>query len=271
MEFLFIDGKEVRNEQVNDFWFDGMRFVYEQLLNSPLLNEFTIGYGGSIGGAIKHLFKEKIGNKNFSRKPVVWFYAGGPFESPYLKMCDIIFVEDEYARDKMITEGYSKVYVAFGINLLVFFPIKELEEFPFGEPPKLWDYIYPAAFADWKNHDKWLEKVQKEKAKGLAVGVFTPPSYTILKMLWDGGVTILPIVPPKTLNWLYNYSKKLYLPVGDMGGGQRAVLEARAVGLEIEVESERLKKLAEGPLLSHLDYWDMVQNILGVFVKCGVY
>jgi hypothetical protein len=57
---------------------------------------------------------------------------------------------------------------------------------------------------------------------------------------------------------IYQNSKNVYIPANINGGGERAVLEARSCGCNVEVENDnpKLKELVYSKIPSHIDYAD---------------
>jgi len=76
-------------------------------------------------------------------------------------------------------------------------------------------------------------------------------SLNIIGDLMLGGVIISDMIPPKDLAKFYNLSRTVYLPCDIIGGGERAVLEAKACGIKIEVENDKLREIANADKL-----WD---------------
>jgi hypothetical protein len=145
---------------------------------------------------------------------------------------------------------------AFGINTDIFFKTN------FGDRPI--DFLGVGAFAKWKRWDKMTHK----KGNRLVVGEiqqFNPiESMTIVGHLIACGVGVIPNVDPETLAKFYNLAKTVYLPAAVFGGGERAVLEARSCGCNVEVEDDnpKLKELLTCPISNSQDYADKL--LLGI-------
>jgi len=162
--------------------------------------------------------------------------AGGPIEAITAKDFDVVFVETPWHVREYQKLGI-KTRLAFGTNTALFKPIPS--------QVKVWDAIYPAAFALWKHHYIFCQKPGKK----LAVGYMQPDGWEkeCYEVCLNNGVTVLPQVAPTVLVWLYNASKKVVITSDLWGGGERAVLEGLACGLPVEVEpdNEKLVELLE--------------------------
>jgi len=158
--------------------------------------------------------------------------AGGPVQHPAVHAFDVVFVETPWHVREFRKIGVN-AKLAFGTNTQLFRPIKQV---------KVWDRIYPAAFALWKRHDLFCAK----DGKKLAVGYIQPHDHEAecWQKCLDTGVTVLPMVTPEVLVWLYNASRIVTITSDISGGGERAVLEGLACGLEVEVEPDN-EKLVE--------------------------
>lgn len=55
------------------------------------------------------------------------------------------------------------------------------------------------------------------------------------------------MLPPRELAQLYRESRLVYFPMSEVGGGERAVLEARACGCNVEIapDNAKLQSLAD--------------------------
>jgi len=157
--------------------------------------------------------------------------AGGPIDHPDIHKFDVVFVETRWHQKQFKRIGVN-ARLAFGTNTQLFKPIPEQH--------KIWEAIYPAAFATWKRHYLFA---QKYKERGLCVGYVQPDNWEheCVDICYENGCTVLPQVTPEVLVYLYNASKKVYISSNSMGGGERAVLEGLACGCEVEVDSDNEK------------------------------
>ena len=170
----------------------------------------------------------------------------------------ILFCETDYVKDVYLRGIKSKKVKAFGVNTDIFFK----SDFP---SAIVWDYIGVGSFSSWK---RW-EKMRDKKGSRLVVGEYQTnneyESLTIIRDLVQSGVMVSDMVSPFDLSNLYQWSRTAYIPADINGGGERAVLEARACGIQVEVEDDnpKLKELLEIPVPSHVDYYKSLRD--GIF------
>lgn len=168
---------------------------------------------------------------------------------PYHPGYDVLFHETSWVKDFLKLEG--NCMKAFGVNTDIYFNAggdKELK--------KTFDVISVGAFASWKRH--FL--LRGKKGIRLAIGQIQrdnpEESLGIINGLLYDGVMVSDMVPPDDLADLYRSSVLCYIPAEIMGGGERAILEARACGIAVECENDnpKLKELCSGPIPSEYDY-----------------
>lgn len=159
-------------------------------------------------------------------------FAGGFVHPTLLSRFDVVFMETNWHMEECRKKNI-KANLAFGVNTDLFYPMPE--------QPKLFDYIYPAAFAKWKNHESFSTKPGIK----LAVGYIQPDGVEkeCLDVCQKNGVIVLPRVKYEVMPYLYNASKTLYIPSTLDGGGERAVLEGLACGINVEVDNPKLLEL----------------------------
>ncbi len=225
-------------------WNDGLRAALNYLATVYGWEISVFNIGSMINSRIEDKYdfvlfwgafeKKEHEFKKFKKQGLC--FAGGPTYHPRMNNFDIIFAESEVDFKEFKKYGIKTVK-AFGTNTNLF------KEIP--EQPKIWDYIFPAAFAKWKRHDLFTEIIKKKKAKALAVGYMQPNGWEkeTYEVCLANGITVLPWVSIDALVWLYNSSKKLLVTSDATGGSQRVVLEAKMCGLEVEMETDSLKLL----------------------------
>lgn len=224
------------------FWDDGLAAALQYLvdkyrwqvdiynlpsINNPILSpnyDFVLFWG-----ALNRLQHEQ---KLFKNQGLC--FAGGPTFHPNIKNFDIIFAESRVDFKELNKWGINTLQ-AFGTNTQLFRPIQ-------GQP-KVWDYIYPAAFAKWKHHEIFIKEIRDKKA--LAVGYMQPDDWEkeCYEVCLKDGVTVLPWVPYNVMPWLYNASKVCLITADEYGGCQRSVLEAKACGIDVVIVSDSPKLL----------------------------
>ena len=144
-------------------------------------------------------------------------------------------------------QNMTKFIHAFGVNTDIYKPI---------DLPIVWDVLSVGAFARWKRQVNLLNL----KGNRLVVGEIQKEnmgeSLDIIGLLLQGGVGIMDMVPPETLNLIYNLSSYVYIPADIVGGGERSVLEARACGKTVVVEPDnpKLKELCYSEIFDHNYY-----------------
>jgi len=156
-------------------------------------------------------------------------YGGGVLEHANISKFDVLFVENEYNFNQV---NHPNKKVAFGTNTDLFIPITQ---------QKVWDMIYPAAFAKYKNHKKFIEIAEGKRA--LCVGHIQVSERDIVKEVQMAGIQILPWVPYSVMPFLYNSSREVVLTPDPFGGCERAVLEAASCNIPVRLETECPKVL----------------------------
>ncbi|PWU06097.1 MAG: hypothetical protein C5B43_02340 [Verrucomicrobia bacterium] len=180
------------------------------------------------------------------------------------KNYDVIFYETEEIRKWLEVSGLKNLVHAFGINTDIFYE-RSYDNFPEDENAhKIWDTISVGSFSPWHRQD-----LLYDREPGIAVGRVDSDniqqSFNYVANLLLKGWTISNEVPQEKLAQLYNMSRK-FIATADFGQ-ERAVLEARACGIEVEVPADN-PKLKE--LLTSL-IWDVkyYSNALkGGILKC---
>ena len=161
---------------------------------------------------------------------------------------DVLFYETKWYRPHI--NFHKNIVHAFGVNTDIFYK-------PDMTMPIVFDYIGVGAFADWKRWDM----VKNKKGSRLVIGEIQRDnereSMVIINDLLLSGVMVSDMVHPFDLANYYWWSRTLYMPSNIYGGGERAVLEARACGLNVEIEDDnpKLKELLEvDPIPDHHHY-----------------
>ena len=158
---------------------------------------------------------------------------------------DILFHETNWYSP--VISFHPRIKKAFGINTDIYHQ---------QELPKIIDVLSVGSFSSWKRQ----ELMTLEDGVRLVVGEIQidnfQESLTIIGNLVSNGVGIMDMVPPESLGILYNMSKMVYIPANIIGGGERAVWEARACGVDVKVENDnpKLKELLYSEVLDHFAY-----------------
>lgn len=153
----------------------------------------------------------------------------------HLEYYDVIFYETEWYRFYAELDRHPQVLHAFGVDVDLMRP---------RGCQKRYDVLFVGAIRDYKRPLELL----KMKGRRIAVGEHTEPG--IVQQLKEAGVELRPFVSYADLAALYNMSRRCLVPCTLKGGGERAVLESRACGIEVTVLSDnpKLKELVASPL-----------------------
>lgn len=166
---------------------------------------------------------------------------------------DVLFYETKWYQPQI--KHHKNIVHAFGVNTDVYQEI---------EPPtkRDIDYLGVGAFALWKRWEKMGDKIGHR----LVVGEYQEDNEEESGEIWDAlcekGVHCMKMVSSRKLNVLYNRAKTVYLPAEVIGGGERAVLEARAAGCKVEVEpyNPKLGELLDCELYDQHYYYKQLKR-----------
>ena len=158
-----------------------------------------------------------------------------------LRTYDCIFYETEtFLERSRVGARHTCTVHAFGVNT-------RLLVRPDPPPEVIYDYVYLGRFMEWKRPLLLLKK----GGKRLAIG--EPTTGSIAEKLRRGGVTVMGNLGSNTaLAPVLATARAMYAPQTYDGGGERAVLEARVIGLAVEVASDnpKLLELVTSPIWS---------------------
>lgn len=197
--------------------------------------DFMLGWGG---------FNSKVDNW-LSRSPFKKGLCLGGYAPFNGHNYDVIFYETEWSKKWLEEQGVANRLVhAFGINSSIFCEILTKNK------TLLFNYITVGAFSNWKRQEKLLDKSGIRIAIGQIQKNNLNESLQIIGDLLFGGVAVSDTISPRMLAEYYRASYACYIPAEVMGGGERAVLEARACGTPVIVEDDnpKLKELLESPI-----------------------
>lgn len=238
-----------------DLWKDGLYMAIERLRqhytidiinlrNNELIKnnyDFALGWG-----AFESPVDTYLQSLNMKRGLCI----GGVVE-PSKQSYNVVFYETNWFEP--FIKDFNRVH-AFGINETIFKPL------PVGL--KLWDHISVGAFASWKR----LHLTALKEGNNLVIGEIQKDnleeSMPIAEYLVEHGVSVMGMRDAYTLAVLYNLSRKAYIPATVYGGGERAVLEARACGIGVEVESDnpKLQELTTSPIYDSIYYANQLKK-----------
>lgn len=180
-----------------------------------------------------------------------------PFEPEFY---DVLFYETNWYRQKIL--DHPCTIHGFGVNTEVMQPNNEVE--------KVYDYIM---VADMHCPGKRVEKFLDKPGKKLLISGFKGIEEEVSFALNEAGIDIIDFVRFDKIALYYQMSRKAYNASTVPGGGDRFLLEARACGLEVEIEPEnpKLQELIEGPIYDHRYYANQIDLGLQVMIKKKAY
>jgi len=206
--------------------------------------DFILGWG-AFNSPVELSFREL---KQKSPKTKVGLcIAGNAFPPDNMNLYDVLFYETNWYEDQL--KGHKHALHAFGVNTDIFNPWKEA--------PVIWDYISVGSFSYWKRHESIISKPGTTK---MVIGEIQKDnwseSFDIISYLLLAGVAVSDMVYPSKLRNFYNCANKVFIPAEINGGGERAVLEARACGKTVEIadDNPKLQELLDGPVYDHHYY-----------------
>lgn len=203
-------------------------------------NDFVLGWGAFSSSVDMELRKTTY--KGIKKGLCI---AGNAIPPIGANNYDVLFYETKWYRPQI--NFHKNIVQAFGVNTDIYFK----QDFTVS---LVWDYIGVGAFANWKRWEKMLNK----KGNRLVIGEYQEgneaESMEIVRKLIKGGVMVSNMRNPMDLSNFYCWSRTAYIPADIYGGGERAILEARVCGLNVEIEqdNQKLKELVEwNPIPDH--------------------
>lgn len=181
--------------------------------------------------------------------------VGGNAYPPH-NQYDLLFYETHWYEQYITNQ--ERIH-AFGINSGVFFDTKS---------ERFIDFLTVGAFSEWKRQHLLVSMGGIK----LAIGEIQKENYfeseEIIKQLLGGGVGVYGAMSPENLATFYNKTKKVYIPANINGGGERAILEARACGCEVLIEDDnpKLQELLTSPIWDEKYYASQLEK--GIETLC---
>lgn len=235
---FYIDFLNLENELITDKHYD-----------------FYLGWG-AFNSPVDRLMQEDA--KKYPKSKRGLCIAGNSFPPDSQDIYSVLFYETEWYLPQIMS--HRNVLHAFGINADIYVP--EVD------PIFIWDWLTVGAFAEWKRQIKLVEKGGYRLAVGEVQKENWQESSRIITSLLTNEIMVSDMVDAKQLAKLYNASERVYIPADINGGGERAVLEARACGrpVEVEFDNPKLKELLKTPVWDHFYYFDQLKKgILSCF------
>ncbi len=168
---------------------------------------------------------------------------------------DVLYPETTWYLDTFLVEKHPRLIQAFGIDA-------DAAREACTSTEEKWDYLFVGAFGDHLGF-KRPEALAQLSGRRLAIGKIRDNGGAISALaqkavdtLQASGVEVREAVPWVDLMRLVASSKSVLVPDDWRGGGERAVLEARACGVTVLVteDNPKLQSLREGPLYTTLYY-----------------
>lgn len=231
------------------FWDDGLKAALDVLKEKYNWEISIYNLAGGLDlnsletrkgiGVIWSSLTSEISRYRLFEKQVLLF-GGGVTYTPAIHNFDLVVAESKVDFLDFKRFGINTIQ-AFGTNTNLFKPMLD--------QPKIFSYVYPAAFAKWKNHDRFAEFMSHgDRKKGfpaLALGYMQPGGWEkeCYEVCQKNGIAVLPWVPYSVMPYIINASENVYVAADVMGGCQRTVLEAKACGVPVAINSDSPKLL----------------------------
>ena len=194
---------------------------------------------------------------NFLKDSKIGLCIGGtPPPASDVDKYDVLFYETEWYLPQI--QHHKNVVRAFGINSDIYKPIPDAI--------KIWDWVSVGAFALWKRQHLLKNKGGYKLAIGEIQKGNLSESIDIVGDLLLDGIAISDMVKPEKLVFIYNSACNVGIFSDIIGGGERAVLEARACGIPVFVENDnpKLQELLtwkeRGRVPDHFWYADQIKR-----------
>lgn len=238
-------------EKEHDVWWENL-----QVENSMYIEggwDFVLGWGAFNSPVDRELRKPIYRN---NKKGLC--LAGNSYPPVGADNYDIIFYETEWAKNWLLTHpdfnGRQLIH-AFGVNTDIYHQTYN--------PEPLFDCVSVGSFSLWKRQNLILNRPGGFK---MVIGEIQKGNLTesidIIGELLLGGVSVSDMIVPERLADVYRNTIEVYIPANLNGGGERAVLEARACGASVAVEYDnpKLSELMECPIWDHRYYANQLKK-----------
>lgn len=191
---------------------------------------------------IKNLIIHCSGNVDFISKEILNFY-------------DLIFYETEYTYKNSYLKYHKNAIKSFGIDTKIF--SNNLEK------NKIYDYIWVGSINDSLKKFSLIEESCEINSKILMVGNINSEKdqFLIEKLRNKYIIDIRERCDLEKLKYYYSISKCCLLTQPEYGGGERCLLEAKYLGLEIKiVKNKKLEMLLNDDTIYDLNYFSSQIN-----------
>jgi len=159
---------------------------------------------------------------------------------------DVLFYETKWYQPEI--KFHKRIVHAFGMNR---------REFKNLHMDRDIDYLGVGAFALWKRWDEFSKLSGYRVVVGEVQVDNMEESMSIWNRLTENGVHCQTMVTTRKLSVLYNRAKTVFIPADINGGGERAILEARACGCDIQImpDNPKLLELLDCPMYDENYYY----------------
>ena len=172
-----------------------------------------------------------------------------------IEMFDILMYETDWYYKFASLDRHNYAFKGFGVDTDIMKPITINKEF---------DCIFVGSVCKYKRPLKILDI----EGKKCVIGQLTDKNI-VNKLRKNKDITVYNFASYEDLTLFYNKSKLCYIPCELQGGGERALLEARACGIPVKIENDnpKLKELLNGKIYTSYDYARQINNAITLFIK----
>ena len=244
----WVDGFTSGINTIKDFFDIEYINLYENRPTVDYLNNFDFILVKSNWNWVPDNFLRKELKGILAKKGIVISGVNHPPEIQEMQFYNVLWHQTYWYKEKI--KNHPNVYHAFGIDTDVMKPSGVYKDI---------DWLSIGAFLPHKRYDLFL----KHKGKKVIVGDASySESKKIIDLLKKEGIETQDFVHYEELRDTINRSKNVHLPAGVNGGGERAVLESRACGVNVLVEEDnpKLKELTQSPIWSHKHYGSQIKK-----------
>ena len=263
LNLLEKDGFDVKKINLQDY------YKNKEPIPWPFDFDFVLGWG-AFNSEVDKTIKSYVQSTWNRERIKIGLCLGGYAIPPKGETLDydVLFYETEWTLSWLyggVSQQFppkTELVHAFGVNTDIYKPIPDAI--------KIWDWASVGAFALWKRQYLLREKGGYRLAIGEIQKDNQDESFSIIGDLLKDDVAVSDMQDAQTLAKIYNSANNVYIPAEIMGGGERAVLEARACGIPVEVEFDnpKLQELTHSPIWNHYYYFDQLKKgILSAYGK----
>lgn len=242
----FVKGIEYLNEDYNIDWIN----LADEYPSSEKLNGYDFLIVKSCWDWVVDNYITSLKNLNVP-KGIMISCSKLPKIKKNIFNYDVLWYETFWYGQQIM--GHPLKIHAFGIDSTLFKKV---------DIKKNVDLLSIGGFTSYKRFDFLINKDYKKK---LVVGTKSyDDSNNVIIQLENNNIECVDYVNQEDLVNIINQSKLVYLPCEINGGGERALLEARACGVKVLIEDDnpKLKELLDGPI------WD--EKYYGNQIKYGI-